>query len=101
MRLCPALDRGCRVAGERVLGGAAPDGSSPSTLDARVPAIQRPSARSHRTVDNLLITSRIEYSRSSYIEVMDAVDSIGLKADQYGILMKLKKSNVNGHGGGR
>jgi len=40
-------------------------GSSPSTLDARVTAIQRPSARSHRTVDNSLITSRIEYSRSS------------------------------------
>ena len=40
-------------------------GSSPSTLDARVPAIQRPSARSHRTVDNLLITGRVEYSRSS------------------------------------
>src|SRR6185503_14705118 len=40
-------------------------GSSPSTLDARVPAIQRLSARSHRTVDNSLITSRIEYSRSS------------------------------------
>ena len=40
-------------------------GSSPSTLDARVPVIQRPSARSHRTVDNSLITSRIEYSRSS------------------------------------
>ena len=40
-------------------------GSSPSTLDAHVPAIQRQSARSHRTVDNLLITSRIEYSRSS------------------------------------
>ena len=37
-------------------------GSSPSTLDARVPAIQRPSARSHRTVDNSLITGRIEYS---------------------------------------
>src|SRR6185437_2352531 len=37
-------------------------GSSPSTLDARVPAIQRPSVRSHRTVDNSLITSRIEYS---------------------------------------
>src|SRR6185437_10738701 len=37
-------------------------GNSPSTLDARVPAIQRPSARSHRTVDNSLITSRIEYS---------------------------------------
>ena len=37
-------------------------GSSPSTLDTRVPAIQRPSARSHRTVDNTLITSRIEYS---------------------------------------
>src|SRR6185312_6788197 len=37
-------------------------GSSPSTLDARVPAIQRPSTRSHRTVDNSLITSRIEYS---------------------------------------
>src|SRR6185295_1445168 len=37
-------------------------GSSPSTLDARVPAIQRLSARSHRTVDNSLITSRIEYS---------------------------------------
>ena len=37
-------------------------GSSPSTLDARVPAIQRTSARSHRTVDNSLITSRIEYS---------------------------------------
>src|SRR6185312_7392225 len=36
--------------------------SSPSTLDARVPVIQRPSARSHRTVDNSLITSRIEYS---------------------------------------
>src|SRR6185503_532869 len=35
-------------------------GNSPSTLDARVPAIQRPSARSHRTVDNSLITSRIE-----------------------------------------
>ena len=32
------------------------------TLDARVPAIQRPSARSHRTVDNSLITGRIEYS---------------------------------------
>ena len=40
-------------------------GSSPSTLDARVPAIQRPSAQSHRTIDNSLITSRIEYSRSS------------------------------------
>src|SRR6185503_18926901 len=37
-------------------------GSSPSTLDARVPAIQRPRARSHRTVDNSLITSMIEYS---------------------------------------
>ena len=37
-------------------------GSSPSTLDARVPATQRPSARSHRTVDNSLITNRIEYS---------------------------------------
>src|SRR6185369_4058761 len=36
--------------------------SSPSTLDARVPAIQRPSTRSHRMVDNSLITSRIEYS---------------------------------------
>src|SRR6185312_597076 len=36
--------------------------NSPSTLDARVPAIQRPSARSHHTVDNSLITSRIEYS---------------------------------------
>ena len=36
--------------------------NSPSTLDARVPAIQRPSARSHRTVDNSLITSKIEYS---------------------------------------
>ena len=40
-------------------------GNSPSTLNARVPAIQRPSTRSHRTVDNSLITSRIEYSRSS------------------------------------
>ena len=40
-------------------------GSSPPTLDARVPAFQRPSARSHRTFDNSLITSRIEYSRSS------------------------------------
>src|SRR6185436_10980486 len=40
-------------------------GSSPLTLDARVPAIQRPSARSHRTVDNSLITGRIEYSHSS------------------------------------
>src|SRR6185369_10303979 len=37
-------------------------GSSPSTLDARVSAIYRPSARSHRTVDNSLITGRIEYS---------------------------------------
>src|SRR6185312_9767412 len=37
-------------------------GSSPSTLDAYVPATKRPSARSHRTVDNSLITSRIEYS---------------------------------------
>ena len=37
-------------------------GSSPLTLDARVPAIQRPSARSLRTVDNSLITRRIEYS---------------------------------------
>src|SRR6185312_8310833 len=37
-------------------------GSSPSTLDAHVPAIQRPSARSHRTVDNSFVTSRIEYS---------------------------------------
>ena len=37
-------------------------GSSPSTLNARVPAIQRLSARSHRTVDNSLITSMIEYS---------------------------------------
>ena len=36
-------------------------GSSPSTLHARVPAIQKPSARSHRTVDNSLITGRIEY----------------------------------------
>ena len=40
-------------------------GSSPSAVDARVPAIQRPSAGSHRTVDNSLIISRIEYSRSS------------------------------------
>src|SRR6185503_15444926 len=40
-------------------------GSSPSTLDTHVPAIQRPSARSYRTVDNSLITGRIEYSRSS------------------------------------
>src|SRR4029079_3792997 len=45
-------------------------GSSPSTLDARVPAIQRPSARSHRTVDNSLITGRIEYSHSS-VRVID------------------------------
>ena len=37
-------------------------GNSLSTLDAHVPAIQRPSARSQRTVDNSLITSRIEYS---------------------------------------
>src|SRR6185503_17009044 len=37
-------------------------GISPSTLDACVPTIQRPSARSHHTVDNSLITSRIEYS---------------------------------------
>src|SRR6185437_4233941 len=37
-------------------------GNSPSTLDTRVPAIQRPSARSHRTVDNSLITDMIEYS---------------------------------------
>src|SRR6185437_14368057 len=37
-------------------------GNSPSTLDTRVPTIQRPSARSLRTVDNSLITSRIEYS---------------------------------------
>src|SRR6185312_1135163 len=46
-------------------------GSSPSTLDARVPAIQRPSARLHRTVDNSLITSRIEYSifLTSYLKV--------------------------------
>ena len=42
-----------------------PHGSSPSTLDARVPAIQRPSTRSHVTVDNSLITARIEYSHSS------------------------------------
>ena len=40
-------------------------GSSPPTLDARVPAIQRPSTRSHRTVDNSLITGRVEYSHSS------------------------------------
>ena len=40
-------------------------GNSPSTLDARVPAIQRPSARSHRTVDNSLITGRIEFSHYS------------------------------------
>ena len=44
-------------------------GSSPSTLDARVPAIQRPSARSHRTVDNSLITDMIEYSRSASIKL--------------------------------
>ena len=37
-------------------------GNSLSTLDARVPAIQRPNARSHLTVDNSLITGRIEYS---------------------------------------
>ena len=37
-------------------------GNSPSTLDARVLAIQRPSARSYRTVDNSLITDKIEYS---------------------------------------
>src|SRR6185295_5801873 len=37
-------------------------GSSPSTLDAHVPAIQRQSARSYRTVNNSLIPSRIEYS---------------------------------------
>src|SRR6185503_11724619 len=37
-------------------------GSSPSTLDARVPAIQRPNKRSYLTVDNPLITGRIEYS---------------------------------------
>src|SRR6185503_15356371 len=36
--------------------------SSPSTLDAHVPAIQRSSARSHRTVGNSLITNMIEYS---------------------------------------
>ena len=36
--------------------------SSPSTLDAHVLAIQRTSARSYRTVDNSLITGRIEYS---------------------------------------
>jgi len=35
--------------------------SSTSTLDARVPAIQRPNARSHRTVDNSL-TDIIDYS---------------------------------------
>src|SRR6185437_308655 len=44
-------------------------GNSPSTLDARVPSIQRPSARSHRTVDNSLITGRIEYSRSSNVSM--------------------------------
>src|SRR6185312_11750269 len=42
-------------------------GNSPSTLDAHVPAIQRPSARSHHTVDNSLITGRIEYSHSSVL----------------------------------
>ena len=43
-------------------------GNSPSALDARVPVIQGPSARSHRTVDNSFITSRIEYSHSSATE---------------------------------
>ena len=43
--------------------------SSPSTLDARVPAIQRPSARSHRTVDNSLITGRIHYRTSKLCRV--------------------------------
>src|SRR6185437_9798223 len=50
-------------------------GNSPSTLDARVPAIQRPSARSHRTVDNSLITSRIEYSHSSISPLMSALST--------------------------
>ena len=50
-------------------------GSSPSTLDARVPAIQRPSARSHRTVDNSLITGRIEYSLSSISPLMSALST--------------------------
>src|SRR6185437_2019790 len=48
-------------------------GSSPSTLDARVPAIQRSSARSHRTVDNSLITSRIEYSHSSWSSQLHSI----------------------------
>ena len=52
-------------------------GSSPSTLDARVPAIQRPSARSHRTVDNSLITSRIEYSRSSQLLGLHSTRLVG------------------------
>jgi hypothetical protein len=36
-------------------------GNSPSALNARVPAIQRSNARSHRTVDNSFITARSEY----------------------------------------
>src|SRR6185295_929794 len=50
-------------------------GNSPSTLDARVPAIQRPSAQSHCTVDNSLITSRIEYSHSSISPLMSALST--------------------------
>src|SRR6185312_10632298 len=50
-------------------------GNSPSTLDACVPAIQRPSARSHRMVDNSLITSRIEYSHSSISPLMSALST--------------------------
>src|SRR6185503_7070682 len=49
--------------------------NSPSTLDACVPAIQRPSARSHRTVDNSLITSKIEYSHSSICPLMSALST--------------------------
>src|SRR6185312_12974176 len=50
-------------------------GTSPSTLDAHVPAIQRPNVRSQRTVDNSLITSRIEYSHSSISPLMSALST--------------------------
>jgi len=69
-------------------------GSSPSTLDARVPAIQRPSARLHRTVDNSLITGRLEYSHSSISPLMSAL-STHLKQTTRSEIRKEQRSKKN------
>ena len=71
-------------------------GSSLSTLDARVPAIQRPSARSHRTVDNSLITSRIEYSTFLKGRILvDTSDSPAAQQHQIGKTWSVERKIID------